>query len=104
MVDAGAILLTVLLAFLEIRHFINGGDVYRDSSSLAEIGLQVCVGLAMEMRQPQVRMTAGVRQDSRRQSMEDRGRTLPVSGLLSCCTAPPRVLRRPPLVPGFRSS
>ena len=47
MVDAGAILLTVLLAFLEIRHFINGGDVYRDASSLAEIGLQVCVGLAM---------------------------------------------------------
>ena len=30
MVDAGAILLTVLLAFLEIRHFINRGDVYRD--------------------------------------------------------------------------
>ena len=29
MVDAGAILLTVLLAFLEIRHFINGGDIYR---------------------------------------------------------------------------
>jgi uncharacterized membrane protein len=47
MVDSGAILLTVLLAFLEIRHFINGGDVFRDSSSLAEIALQVCVGLAM---------------------------------------------------------
>jgi uncharacterized membrane protein len=47
MVDSGAILLTVLLAFLEIRHFINQGDVFRDSSSLAEIALQVCVGLAM---------------------------------------------------------
>jgi uncharacterized membrane protein len=47
MVDSGAILLSVLLAFLEIRHFINGGDVYRSSSSLAEIAMQVCVGLAM---------------------------------------------------------
>jgi uncharacterized membrane protein len=46
-VESGAVLLTVLLAFLEIRHFINGGDVYKDSSSLAEIALQVCVGLAM---------------------------------------------------------
>jgi uncharacterized membrane protein len=27
MLESGAILLTVLLAFLEIRHFINGGDV-----------------------------------------------------------------------------
>ena len=47
MVESAAILFTVLLAFLEIRHFINGGDVYRDASSLAEIALQVCVGLAM---------------------------------------------------------
>jgi uncharacterized membrane protein len=39
--------LTVLLAFLEIRHFINRGEVYREASSLAELGLQVSVGLAM---------------------------------------------------------
>ena len=29
MIESGAILLTVLLAFLEIRHFINDGDIYR---------------------------------------------------------------------------
>jgi uncharacterized membrane protein len=47
MIDSGAILLTVLLAFLEIRHFINAGDVYRAGSGLAEVGLQVSIGLAM---------------------------------------------------------
>jgi uncharacterized membrane protein len=46
-IDSGAILLTVLLAFLEIRHFINGGDPYRANSGLAEVALQVSVGLAM---------------------------------------------------------
>jgi len=35
------------LAFLEIRHAVNGGDVYRDTASLTEAGLQVCVALAM---------------------------------------------------------
>ena len=29
MVDSAAILFTVLLAFLEIRHFMNDGDIYR---------------------------------------------------------------------------
>jgi uncharacterized membrane protein len=47
MIDSGAILLTVLLAFLEIRHFINAGDVYRAGSGLAEVALQVSIGLAM---------------------------------------------------------
>jgi uncharacterized membrane protein len=47
MIDSGAIVLTVLLAFLEIRHFMNAGDVYRPGSGLAEVALQVCVGLAM---------------------------------------------------------
>ena len=56
MVDSGAILLTVLLAFLEIRHFINQGDVFRDSSSLAEIALQVCVGLAMTIGLERLRL------------------------------------------------
>ena len=46
-IDSGAILLTVLLAFLEIRHFINAGDPYRANSGLTEIALQVSVGLAM---------------------------------------------------------
>jgi uncharacterized membrane protein len=47
MIDSGAILLTVLLAFLEIRHFIYDGDVYRSGSGLAEVALQVSIGLAM---------------------------------------------------------
>ena len=45
MVDGAAILFTVLLVTLEIRHFINGGDIYRDSGGLAEVALQVCAGL-----------------------------------------------------------
>jgi uncharacterized membrane protein len=47
MVEAAAILFTVLLAFMEIRHTINGGNVYSDTASLTEVALQVCVALAM---------------------------------------------------------
>jgi uncharacterized membrane protein len=46
-VDAAAILFTVLLCFLEIRHYANGGDVYARSSGLGEPALQVSVGLAL---------------------------------------------------------
>ncbi len=47
MANSAAILFTVLLAMLEIRHFMKNGDVFRDSTALAEIALQVAVGLAM---------------------------------------------------------
>jgi len=47
MMESAAILFTVLLAFLQIRHAVNGGDVYRDSAGLVEVALQVCVALAM---------------------------------------------------------
>jgi uncharacterized membrane protein len=47
MVDAAAILFTVLTCFLEIRHYTTGGDVYAPRSGLTELALQVCVGLAM---------------------------------------------------------
>ncbi len=47
MVDAGAILFTVLTGFLEIRHYIYAGDIYYASSGLNEVALQVCGGLAM---------------------------------------------------------
>jgi uncharacterized membrane protein len=47
MVDAAAILFTVLTAFLEIRHYMNGGDIYRPRTRLGETALQVCVWLAM---------------------------------------------------------
>jgi uncharacterized membrane protein len=46
-VDAAAILFTVLLCFLEIRHYVTGGDLYAQSSGLAEVALQVSVGLAL---------------------------------------------------------
>jgi uncharacterized membrane protein len=46
-VESAAILFTVLLAFMEIRHAVNGGDVYRPSAGLTEVALQVCVALAM---------------------------------------------------------
>jgi len=46
-VDAAAILFTVLLVVLEIRHLINNGDILRQSAGLAEVSLQVAVGLAM---------------------------------------------------------
>ncbi len=46
-VEAAAVLFTVLLAFMEIRHATNGGDVYRANPSLVELGLEVCVALAM---------------------------------------------------------
>ena len=45
--DAAALLFAVLLAFLEIRHAMTGGDVYRASSGLAEVALQVSAGLAI---------------------------------------------------------
>ena len=46
-VEAAAILFTVLLVFLEIRHAVNGGDVYRNIAGLTETALQVCAALAM---------------------------------------------------------
>lgn len=47
MTDAAALLFGVLLAFLEVRHYMTGGDLYRPSSGLAEIALHVNVGLAI---------------------------------------------------------
>lgn len=46
-IDSAAILFTALLAFLEIRHLMNDGDIYRPSARLGELGLQVSTGLAM---------------------------------------------------------
>ncbi len=55
-VDLAAILFTVLLTFLEIRHFMNGGDVYRQSSSLGELALQVVVALAFAIGLERLRL------------------------------------------------
>ena len=58
-VESAAILFTVLLAFMEIRHAINNGDVYRDSAGLAEVALQVCVTLALAIGLERLRLRSG---------------------------------------------
>jgi uncharacterized membrane protein len=55
MVDAGAILFTVLLAILEIRHYVTGGDIYRHTNGVVEAMLYVNVGLAMTIGLERVR-------------------------------------------------
>jgi uncharacterized membrane protein len=58
-VEAAAILFTVLLAFMEIRHAVTGGEVYRAYTSLAEFALQVCVALAMAISLERLRIRTG---------------------------------------------
>jgi uncharacterized membrane protein len=58
-VEAAAILFTALLAFMEIRHAVNGGDVYRDTAGLTETALQVCVALAMAIGLERLRIRTG---------------------------------------------
>jgi uncharacterized membrane protein len=59
MVESAAILFTVLLAFMEIRHAVNGGDVYRSSAGLTEVALQICVALAMAIGLERLRIRTG---------------------------------------------
>jgi uncharacterized membrane protein len=59
MMESAAILFTVLLAFLEIRHAVNGGDVYRADAGLTEVALQVCVTLAMAIGLERLRVRSG---------------------------------------------
>jgi len=58
-VDAAAILFTVLLVVLEIRHYATGGDMYRISAGLTEIALYVDAGLAMTIGLEHVRRRTG---------------------------------------------
>ncbi len=58
-VESAAILFTVLLAFLEIRHAVNGGDVYRNNAGLTEVALQVSVALAMAIGLERLRIRTG---------------------------------------------
>ena len=55
MADSAAILFTVLAAFLQIRHYITGGNIYRASTELTEVALQICVGLAFVIGLERVR-------------------------------------------------
>ena len=59
MVDAGAILFTVLLAILEIRHYVTRGDVYRPAGDILENMLYVNVGLALTVGLERVRGRTG---------------------------------------------
>jgi uncharacterized membrane protein len=58
-VESAAILFTALLAFMEIRHAVNGGDVYRDTAGLTEVGLQVSTALAMAIGLERLRIRTG---------------------------------------------
>jgi uncharacterized membrane protein len=63
MVDAGAILFTVLLAFFEMRHYVTGGNMFRPWTSptywATEIMLDVNVGLALTIGLERVRGRTG---------------------------------------------
>jgi uncharacterized membrane protein len=58
-VESAAILFTVLLAFMEIRHAVNNGDPYFTSAGLTEVALQVCVALAMAIGLERLRLRTG---------------------------------------------
>jgi uncharacterized membrane protein len=58
-VEAAAILFTVLLVFLEIRHAVNGGDIYGVTSGLTETALQVSAALAMAIGLERLRLRSG---------------------------------------------
>lgn len=54
-VESAAITFTALTVMLQIRHFMNDGDIYRPSANLAELGLQVSTALAMTIGLEHVR-------------------------------------------------
>jgi uncharacterized membrane protein len=55
-VEGAAILFTVLLVFLEIRHAIYGGDIYHVTPTLAEFALEVSSALAMAIGLERLRL------------------------------------------------
>ena len=58
-VDSAAILFTVLLVIVEIRHYVTGGDIYQPESSLTEMALYADTGLAMTIGLERVRARTG---------------------------------------------
>jgi uncharacterized membrane protein len=54
--DSLAILFTALFFSLQIRHYISGGDIYKDSAPLAELAMHVIVGIAMVIGLERTRM------------------------------------------------
>lgn len=54
--DSLAILFTALFFSLQIRHYINGGDIYKSGTPLTELAMHVIVGLAMTIGLERTRM------------------------------------------------
>jgi uncharacterized membrane protein len=59
MVDAGAILFTVLLVVLQIRHYVTGGDIYQPVNDIMEAAIDVNAGLALTIGLERVRGRTG---------------------------------------------
>lgn len=54
--DSVAIVFTALFFSLQIRHYINGGNIYGSNAPLAEFAMHVIVGLAMTIGLERTRM------------------------------------------------
>ena len=57
--DAGAIVFTVLLVILQIRHYITGGDIYQPVNAITEAALDVNAGLALTIALEHIRGRSG---------------------------------------------
>jgi uncharacterized membrane protein len=58
-VDAGAILFTVLLVVLQIRHYLTGGNIYQPVNEITEAALNVNAGLALAIGLERIRGRSG---------------------------------------------
>src|SRR5262249_27827957 len=58
-VEAAAILFTVLLVVMEVRHYVTGGDPYSWGNELAETALDVSLLLAVLIGLDRVRLKSG---------------------------------------------
>ena len=54
--DSLAILFTALFFSLQIRHYVNGGDIYKDAAPFTEFAMHIIVGLAMTIGLERTRM------------------------------------------------
>lgn len=57
--DAGAILFTVLLVILQIRHYLAGGNIYQPVNEITEAALDVNAGLALTIGLERIRGRTG---------------------------------------------
>ena len=74
-VDAAAILFTVLLVVFQVRHYVTGGDPYGTSGPLMTAGLQVSLLLAVLIGLERIRLKSG-------SIVQDVGAQLLAAGLL----------------------